>query len=308
MSNNKAKSDGDLSAVLLQLSNAITNMNASSIRTPVETETKVTETFVFGQVVKYDGSNVKAWISTMLNTSYTGGELRQWIEKLNARFEDLESDWMTLNEILQQQFNCHVFKLEQDEYVREGIDWQFITFTDNQPVIDLIESKPIGILCLLDEECRMPQGNDRTWCSKLYKQITVGDVFKKPKFNFQTSFIIEHFADVVTYNVDATIYLNNISVKDGDTSPYELFFGRSPSQYHYRSSGCVVNHQQPSSKCLSNRIYRNRSVDHLPSSSSSSSSSTFIRSVVSDSELNRIDSFNRIDRHDLGNREIVASS
>ncbi|KAH9517906.1 Unconventional myosin-Va [Dermatophagoides farinae] len=385
MSNNKAKSDGDLSAVLLQLSNAITNMNASSIRTPVETETKVTETFVFGQVVKYDGSNVKAWISTvrsafnacgkshflereiqpteaeyaeycryfglmiftfapktieliqhcksvfsiwtymvrfekdsfassvrkftqMLNTSYTGGELRQWIEKLNARFEDLESDWMTLNEsssILQQQFNCHVFKLEQDEYVREGIDWQFITFTDNQPVIDLIESKPIGILCLLDEECRMPQGNDRTWCSKLYKQITVGDVFKKPKFNFQTSFIIEHFADVVTYNVDATIYLNNISVKDGDTSPYELFFGRSPSQYHYRSSGCVVNHQQPSSKCLSNRIYRNRSVDHLPSSSSSSSSSTFIRSVVSDSELNRIDSFNRIDRHDLGNSEWI---
>ena len=40
-------------------------MNASSIRTPVETETKVTETFVFGQVVKYDGSNVKAWISTV---------------------------------------------------------------------------------------------------------------------------------------------------------------------------------------------------------------------------------------------------
>ncbi|KAH9527693.1 hypothetical protein DERF_001700 [Dermatophagoides farinae] len=103
----------------------------------------------------------------------------------------------------------------------------------------------------------------------------------------------------------AAIYLNNISVKDGDTSPYELFFGRSPSQYHYRSSGCVVNHQQPSSKCLSNRIYRNRSVDHLPSSSSSSSSSTFIRSVVSDSELNRIDSFNRIDRHDLGNSEWI---
>ena len=116
------------------------------------------------------------------------------------------------NEVLQQQFNCHVFKLEQDEYVREGIDWQFITFTDNQPVIDLIESKPIGILCLLDEECRMPQGNDRTWCSKLYKQITVGDVFKKPKFNFQTSFIIEHFADVVTYNVDGFLEKNRDTI------------------------------------------------------------------------------------------------
>lgn len=116
------------------------------------------------------------------------------------------------NEVLQQQFNWHVFKLEQDEYVREGIDWQFITFTDNQPVIDLIESKPIGILCLLDEECRMPQGNDRTWCSKLYKQITIGDVFKKPKFNFQTSFIIEHFADVVTYNVDGFLEKNRDTI------------------------------------------------------------------------------------------------
>ena len=44
------------------------------------------------------------------------------------------------NEVLQQQFNSHVFKLEQEEYVREGIDWTFITFTDNQPVIDLIEA------------------------------------------------------------------------------------------------------------------------------------------------------------------------
>lgn len=42
--------------------------------------------------------------------------------------------------------------------MREGIDWQFITFTDNQPVIDLIEAKPIGILNLLDEECKMPKG------------------------------------------------------------------------------------------------------------------------------------------------------
>jgi len=62
------------------------------------------------------------------------------------------------NEVLQQQFNKHVFKLEQEEYVKEGIDWTFITFSDNQPVIDLIEAKPIGILNLLDEECKMPKG------------------------------------------------------------------------------------------------------------------------------------------------------
>ena len=48
----------------------------------------------------------------------------------------------------------HVFKLEQDEYIREEIEWSFIDFYDNQPCIDLIE-KPLGVLDLLDEECRV---------------------------------------------------------------------------------------------------------------------------------------------------------
>ena len=46
----------------------------------------------------------------------------------------------------------HVFKLEQEEYVKEQIEWSFIDFYDNQPCIDLIENK-LGILDLLDEEC-----------------------------------------------------------------------------------------------------------------------------------------------------------
>jgi myosin-5 len=58
------------------------------------------------------------------------------------------------NEKLQQQFNQHVFKLEQEEYLKEGIVWTMIDFYDNQPCIDLIESK-LGILDLLDEECRV---------------------------------------------------------------------------------------------------------------------------------------------------------
>lgn len=58
------------------------------------------------------------------------------------------------NEKLQQQFNQHVFKLEQEEYLKEGIAWTMIDFYDNQPCIDLIESK-LGVLDLLDEECRV---------------------------------------------------------------------------------------------------------------------------------------------------------
>jgi myosin-5 len=58
------------------------------------------------------------------------------------------------NEKLQQQFCQHVFKLEQEEYLREQIKWSFIEFYDNQPCIDLIEGK-LGILGLLDEECKV---------------------------------------------------------------------------------------------------------------------------------------------------------
>ncbi|KAF9809275.1 hypothetical protein SFRURICE_015738 [Spodoptera frugiperda] len=64
------------------------------------------------------------------------------------------------NEKLQQQFNSHVFKLEQDEYIKEEISWEMIEFYDNQPCIDLIEDR-LGVLALLDEQCRVPQGSDQ---------------------------------------------------------------------------------------------------------------------------------------------------
>lgn len=67
------------------------------------------------------------------------------------------------NEKLQQQFNQHVFKLEQEEYLKEGITWTMIDFYDNQPCIDLIESK-LGVLDLLDEECRV---SACTECNKI---------------------------------------------------------------------------------------------------------------------------------------------
>lgn len=33
----------------------------------------------------------------------------------------------------------HVFKMEQEEYTREEIDWSYIEFIDNQDVLDLLE-------------------------------------------------------------------------------------------------------------------------------------------------------------------------
>ena len=61
------------------------------------------------------------------------------------------------NETLQFFFNQHIFRLEQKEYTKENIDWSNIDFRDNQPVIDLLASKPAGILTILDDECSFPK-------------------------------------------------------------------------------------------------------------------------------------------------------
>lgn len=47
-----------------------------------------------------------------------------------------------------------MFKLEQEEYMKEQIPWTLIDFYDNQPCINLIEAK-LGVLDLLDEECKV---------------------------------------------------------------------------------------------------------------------------------------------------------
>lgn len=47
-----------------------------------------------------------------------------------------------------------MFKLEQEEYMKEEIPWTMIEYYDNQPCIDLIEAR-LGVLDLLDEECKV---------------------------------------------------------------------------------------------------------------------------------------------------------
>lgn len=120
------------------------------------------------------------------------------------------------NEKLQQEFNQHVFKLEQEEYIREEIEWSFIDFADNQPCINLIENR-LGILSLLDEESRLPAGNDESWIEKMYQTLDkepTNKVFKKPRFG-QTKFIVSHYALDVTYDIDGFIEKNRDTVGEG---------------------------------------------------------------------------------------------
>ncbi|KAF2261074.1 myosin-2 [Lojkania enalia] len=118
------------------------------------------------------------------------------------------------NEKLQQEFNQHVFKLEQEEYLREQIDWTFIDFADNQPCIDLIEGK-LGVLSLLDEESRLPMGSDEQFVTKLHHNFA-GDkqrFYKKPRFG-KSAFTVCHYAIDVTYESDGFIEKNRDTVPD----------------------------------------------------------------------------------------------
>jgi myosin-5 len=113
------------------------------------------------------------------------------------------------NEALQQQFNRYVFKLEQEEYEKEGIMWKFISFPDNQDVLDLIDKKHTGILALLDEQCILPKSTDDKYTRYLY-----GRCDSHPRFCATSAqrvdhlFSIEHYAGYVEYTTDSWIEKN----------------------------------------------------------------------------------------------------
>ncbi|KAH8249426.1 hypothetical protein KR032_009554, partial [Drosophila birchii] len=116
----------------------------------------------------------------------------------NNSFEQLCINYA--NENLQQFFVGHIFKMEQDEYQNEHINWQHIEFQDNQQILDLIGMKPMNLMSLIDEESKFPKGTDQTLLEKLHVQHGNRSIYVKGKTTQTSLFGIRHYAGVVMYN------------------------------------------------------------------------------------------------------------
>ncbi|XP_066274326.1 unconventional myosin-IXb-like isoform X14 [Branchiostoma lanceolatum] len=104
------------------------------------------------------------------------------------------------NEHLQYYFNQHVFKLEQEEYQKEGIQWKNIDFIDNTGCLSLVAKRPTGLLHLLDEESRLPNATSETLLTKFHQQHEDNGYYERPQVN-EPSFVIVHYAGKVKYQI-----------------------------------------------------------------------------------------------------------
>ena len=160
------------------------------------------------------------------------------------------------NEKLQQFFNHTMFVLEQEEYKKEGIIWEFIDFgMDLAACIELIEKvhlniitinnyslrelqitfdnvssiffslKPMGIFSILEEECMFPKASDVTFKNKLYDQhLGKTKAFEKPKpakGKAEAHFSLVHYAGIVDYNVTGWLDKNKDPLNDSVIQLYQ---------------------------------------------------------------------------------------
>ncbi|XP_070437794.1 unconventional myosin-Ib isoform X5 [Equus przewalskii] len=124
------------------------------------------------------------------------------------------------NEKLQQIFIELTLKEEQEEYIREDIEWMHIDYFNNAIICDLIENNTNGILAMLDEECLRPGTvTDETFLEKLNQVCATHQHFesrmsKCSRFLNDTSlphscFRIQHYAGKVLYQVEGFVDKNN---------------------------------------------------------------------------------------------------
>merc|ERR1711872_156127 len=122
-----------------------------------------------------------------------------------------------VNEKLQQFFNQHMFTLEQEEYVKEGLDWANVDFgMDLQKCIDMFE-KPMAFLAIFEEESLFPKATDKTFAEKLMTNM-LGEwsQFAKPnpRPDPDAHFAVIHYAATVSYNLTGWLEKNKDPLND----------------------------------------------------------------------------------------------
>merc|ERR1712042_84178 len=122
-----------------------------------------------------------------------------------------------VNEKLQQFFNQHMFTLEQEEYVKEGLDWANVDFgMDLQKCIDMFE-KPMALLAIFEEESLFPKATDQTFTQKLMDNLLgKWSQFAKPspRPDPDAHFAVIHYAATVFYNVTGWLEKNKDPLND----------------------------------------------------------------------------------------------
>lgn len=139
-------------------------------------------------------------------------------------FEENSFEQMCINyanERLQQFFNNHIFKMEQEEYMREKIDWSQVSFKDNKDIIDLIDNPQKSIFSLLDSQGFIKNTNDRKLKDTIYANLIENKslVLNKKR---PDSLIIKHYAGEVEYNITGFIEKNDDQLNNDIVEAFEI--------------------------------------------------------------------------------------
>ena len=109
-----------------------------------------------------------------------------------------------------------MFVVEQEEYVKEGIDWVMVDFGMDLAAAIIMFEKPMGIWAILEEESLFPKATDKSFEEKLKAGLGKLPVFLKPKSETDPDahFGISHYAGVVNYNVSNWLEKNKDPVNE----------------------------------------------------------------------------------------------
>merc|ERR1712193_391560 len=129
-------------------------------------------------------------------------------------FEQISINFV--NEKLQQFFTHHMFVVEQEEYVKGGIDWEMVDFGMDLAAAIIMFEKPMGIWAILEEESLFPKATDKSFEEKLKASLGKLPVFLKAnsKTDKNAHFGISHYAGIVNYNVTNWLEKNKDPVND----------------------------------------------------------------------------------------------